>query len=242
VRVPFLIAMCVVGALAVGTASADFTPTGSSGETNFLDIFNHIYGSGFTGTAFAGLSYTNGTITATRIDDVGVGSPLNLSTGHAGSANDQIWQDGVVSASAEARFAGDRQRFGYDPGANGGYVDLFRVQGQGFGATGGINNFSFGGQFAFARDGNGDGPHYSKNSLNRDGADHMITYEITGLGSKTWLLFWEDTDFSQGGQRGGSDGDYNDLVVEVQVISAPTAALLGTIGFFTLVWLKRRLA
>jgi hypothetical protein len=234
--------MCLAGALAVGTASAEFTPGGTSGETNFLDILNHLYGSGFTGTTFAGLSYTNGTITATRVDDTGVGSPLNLSTGHAGTANDQIWQDGVVSASAEARFAGDRQRFGYDPGANGGYVDLFHVNGQGFDVTGGINNFAFGGQFAFARDGNGDGPHYSRNSLNRDSADHMLTYEVTGLGSKTWLLFWEDSDFPQGGQRGGSDGDYNDLVVEVQVISAPTAMLLGTIGLFTLAWLKRRLS
>ena len=216
-------------------------PTAGPGEASFIDIINHLYGSGFTGNAFGGLSYTNGAITLTRVDDAGVGSPLNLSTGHAGAANDQIWQDGTVSASAEARFAGDRQQFGYDPGANGGYVNLFHVAGQGFNVTGGINNFTFGGQFAFARDGTGDGPHYSNNSLNRDGADHMLTYEVTGLGSKTWLLFWEDTDFPQSGQR-GSDGDFNDLVVEVQVISAPTAVLLGTIGLFTLAWLKRRLS
>ena len=131
----------IMSVLALATlcsvAVAGFTSVGSSGEASFVDILNNVYGSGFGGTPFGGLAYTNGTITLTRIDDNGFGSPMSLLNGTPGSANDQEWQDGTVVADARARFAGFSQSFGWAPAANygnpnHGYQNLFNVTGAGF--------------------------------------------------------------------------------------------------------------
>lgn len=236
-RLQDCLAAATLAAGFVGSAaSAGLTPINSPGfaEPNHVGLLNGIYGGSF-GPAWASpgaSSYSNGTITATRIDDFGVGGNLNLVFGGPGSADDQTWTDGIATTSAQARFSARPQEFGYDLGAVGGYTKLFDVTGSGFDVTGAAAvAFSPGAIWAWVRVSDSDAgsvqnPRWSKNSLNADGMDHMITYQITGLKTQetVWLLFFEDT--LAGGKV--DDFDYNDLVIEVRAIPTPGAlALLG---------------
>ena len=104
--------------------------------------------------------------------------------------------------------------------------------GSGFDVTGsGMVDFDPGTLWAWARIDDSDGgdilnPYYSVDDLNADGLDHMVTYQITGLGTDAtvWLVLWED--------EITFDHDYNDLVVEISaVVPAPAAwCLLAVAG------------
>jgi len=236
-----LILFIVLMLLCINTAQADFTdvynPPGS--EAYMTDILDEIYGT--TNGDFdhhheqGATEYTFGSIKATRIDDnLSVDGLLNLVSGTPGSAADKIWTDGIANITAEARFAGFSQEFGYDTGS--GYTKVFDVVGNSFSVSGsGTLNFTPGSTWQWVRSGMG-GTWYS--GSNNDGLDHMITYQITGLGDglTTWVVFWEDL------KGRYSDRDYNDLVVEIKgsVIPAPGAILLGGIGIVLVGWLRRR--
>ncbi len=204
-------------------------------EAGHREILSGIYGGDFTGSGTDlgnGLFtfFTNGTITAQRVDDFGIGTVLNLATGEPGSGDDGLWTDGIAVAAAEARYALFPQEFGFDVGL--GYTRLFEIAGSGFSVSGsGMVRFSMGSTWAWARANDSNGAivnvHYSLDSMNGDSLDHMLTYRITGMANvppkqKVWLMFWEDLNGAQGNDtnpdnRGfRSDRDFNDMVVEVR--------------------------
>ncbi len=191
----------------------------AAGEDSHEQIFENVYGGDFVQ---AGNDFTNGTITATRIDD----------------DNDQIWNlTKAVNTHARAVFASLNQTFGYIPGADGtlgDFVKLFDVTGTGTNGytVGGQAQVELTGDFKWARQGS-NGTASSENADNPDSIDHLVSYEISGIDAPKpiFMLFFEDL-YQNNGEY---DADYNDLVVEVASVPTPGAfgaglALLGVAG------------
>ena len=236
--------------LCSGTARANLTTVHApySGEASQAQILSHVYGGTFGPAGFSEPSYTNGPVTATRVDDFlaggGPGTDLHLVLpAPGGSTTDQLWVDGIAIASAEAKFAAYSQKFGYkDVGS---YVNLFDVTGSQYAVSGDASHqFSMGVPWNWARSGQG-GNFYSQQSANQDKSDHMVTYQISGLagldpGETVWMLFWEDLPGSF--TSGSSDRDFNDLAVEVRAtpVPLPGADILAMIGFAGLSVLRYR--
>ena len=223
-----------------GVASAGLTPIFDSvipEEPNHVEIFEELYGPGFS-PAWAppgAPSYTNGPVTVTRVDDFGVGGFLNMVFGGPGTADDQIWTDGIATISAEARFAHFDQEFGFahvPPGLGGDYTKLFDVTGSGFDVSGSATfEFSPGDTWVWARADDSDGGTlenvwYSMDGMNRDGLDHMVTYQVTGrdVDATVWLLMWADENDAAG------DWDFNDLVLEIHAVVIPTPGSLALLA------------
>ncbi len=208
-RIATCAALAAFGMLSAGHASADFTTVNApitAGELGLADIFSGVYGGTFVAS---GNDFTNGSITAVRVDD----------------DNDQLFPTNTYSASAKAVYAEFGQKFGYLPGADGsGYVNLFDAEGNGFSVTGSATSVDIDGPFRFARNGDFGLVATSDPSDNPDAADHLVTYQITGLSTtdNVSILAFED--------RIGFDFDFNDLVVEVTTPGAtviPSPAALG---------------
>lgn len=189
----------------VSTAQAAFSPVSLPifNEDTHQEIFSHVYGSPFVPS---GLNYTNGSITAVRVDD----------------AVDQIWQDFWESANVKAIFAANDQKFGYKLGDSGGsFVELINATGEDYAVTGSANLTSVSAQtLRWVRAGDGFA-FSSKPTENTDGKDHMVTYQIQGLtdGKKTFFLFFEDLATGEP----TADFDYQDLVIKLTAIPEPEA-------------------
>ncbi|MBI4716206.1 MAG: IPTL-CTERM sorting domain-containing protein [Planctomycetes bacterium] len=221
--------------LVAAPALASYTTVLVTGVTH-VDILNGVYGGSFVGTGTpipTGLNtvFTNGTTTAYRIDDDGYGSLLHMFFGGPGTGDDDTWTDGTKFATAEARFAGFPQEVGYNSGS--GYVKLFDISGSNFAVSGsGTVAFPIGSLVMWARANDSDAglvnEHYSEETANSDGLDHMVTYKIVGApgvpASETvWLVFWEDLNGPQGSntdpdnQGLAADRDFNDLVIQFRI-------------------------
>ena len=241
--------------LGVGVPTAHAGYTGISNTFPFSQnhawVLNNIYqdsvAENTTFTKMAdGVSYGNGDISVVRMDDFGMGDPLNIFTGSAGSANDQIWVDGVTDVSAAAKFsmsAGDNQSFGFYGEGGNEYQELFAVTGSNFNVSGESTGWNFTGQtWRWVNNSNG----FEFSSLvaeNPAPVDHVVTYRVYGAGLgvlSRWLLFWDND----------GDGDFMDLVIEVTTalsspptpMPLPSPVVLGMVGLVGVVVLRRRLA
>ena len=236
-------ALTIVG-LSAGSAQAWMTtvyPPSQSGELGHEAILEAIYGGDFlaSGDDFLGVGALAG-INAIRVDDgLDPRGILDVVLGFPGSAADQIWGYGDVTATAEARYAGFTQQFGVDRG-NGVEV-LFDVSGSGLAATGSATiDLSTDTWVWVRRDTDGTNPYFSEDARNDDDLDHMVTYQMEGLQTEetVWQVFWEDLPGEYGG-RCDSDRDFNDLVVEIRAVPEPATIALMLAALPALIRRKR---
>ena len=180
--------------LATGQARAGFTSIGAPwpGEKDQAQILSNALGGTFTAS---GLNYTNGTITATRIDD----------------SADQTFSFDIKSVDVLGVFAAQSQQLGYTTNNGVTIHNILDASGKGFAATGSSGAIDMPASYEFVRYGDGS-KFFSAPTDNPDGTDHMVTYLISGKSVKnvTYVMFWEDLTAKQGG-----DFDYNDLSVKV---------------------------
>lgn len=228
-------AIAVIGGLGAPALGALAMPiftsiNNSSGEVSQAGLLHAIYGGSWS-TLADGRSLTNGADTATRVADGGVGSPLDIVFGAAGSADDAVWSGGLTTLVAKAKYALDTHSFGW--------IDDSTPGGPGFQAllsTGSLNapvTVTLSNSFRWAlRDLATNQLLTSRASDNPGGADQMATYKITGVSSDpTWLVVWED-------RTANSDRDFNDAAIEIRAVPAPGA--LGITGVGALLVTRRR--
>ena len=239
--------------LASQVAQADFyTSIGSSGEPGFTSILNTIYSGSFSQ---AGLDYQDTIlgiyvqrmVDSTDSNPLNDGVNMNVVSGPAFGATDQIWDDGSSKIYAKARYASYAQNFGYNTdivGPDGIYETwnyLFSVN-QGYVQTGQASPDLTGFDWTWGRQGTTVNSSYAADNPDTPTPDdHMLTYQVTGLadqGSWTvWLLRWDDQTINSGF---GSDRDFNDSVVEIRAVPVPAAVLLGMLGLGVVGWKLRK--
>jgi len=231
-------------ALIALASAAHAAPTFTSiipngGEPGHAAILHTLYGGAWVSDG--ALGFTNGSMAVARVADGGVGSPLGL-VSPLGVADDAIWAGGPVSATARARFAGDKHTFGWidDTQAGPAYQSVLN--------TSTMNTpvaFTVSANFRWAlRDTTMGTLFTSRASDNIDshGAarDQLVTYRLTAggpeaAGGATWLLMWEDRITG----TGSADYDYNDSVIEITAVPAPGALALAGVGGALMVRRKR---
>ncbi len=226
----------VLAGLAIGPtmARADFIPIGPphTGELGHAAILEGIYspGSAWSAVPRPGgptVDYSNGVLTALRVDDYGRGGLVDVNSGVAGVMDDRLWIGGPVVATARARFASHKQILGYSTnGQAGDFIELFEAQGSGLNVTGSAElSLPAGQSWSWTRSGSGH-VWFSEPAYSPDTLDHLVTYQITGLndGYNRWMLFWEDL-------PNLGDGDYNDFVVELSApVPEPAAVVALALG------------
>jgi hypothetical protein len=210
------LAFAGVAAVATANAEAGFTKVNAppDAELSHRAILGYTYGGSF-GPAGGGMNFSNGTITATRLEDFGANHDLL----------DQCFTGDLVGARALGRWAGYQQKLGVVAGESGAgsFHELLTVAGNGINVTGSAGAAKMEGKgYRFARGGGGE-LMTSLASDNRGGVDQMISYRLDGYGpagTTTYLLAFEDL-----GPGTNSDWDYNDLVVEVTTADPAVAPL-----------------
>ena len=223
----WFVGCAVLTSLSAHVAQAGFTSVSATASPTHPAIFANLYGGAFApaGAVLAnGMSsaYSNGSTVLTRTDDDSKTSLLYILVSSPGNADDDLWGDGAATILATARYSEGPQEFGYNQGP--GYVKLLEVPGGGFAATGmGTVIFNNNAVWQWGRaDDSTSGPvnlHLSDEASNSDGLDHMVTYLVTGAPGvpanvRVWLLLFES----------GSDGDFNDLVIQLGVEGCTTTA------------------
>lgn len=236
--------LSIVGGISI--ARADFTPVNPSfpaSKPTHQQVIEHIYGGTFT--VVGGINFTNGVITATRVDDFFSGKPAptpNSIVGGTPGAEDQLWTNGKVTVRALAHFASFGTEFGYFEGGGSTFTSLFTIPKGVFGYISGPSTTVdlTGKTWAWGRKATADNAGLpisvessSLQSANPGAQDYFVTYKITGLqdGLSTWLVFNEDTNLAR-------DYDFNDLTVEVKAVPVSPAVWSG-FGMLAVAWMGR---
>ena len=196
-------------------AEAGFTAVKQSkrpGQASHEQILERVYGGNFVSDA-SGLSFSNASgVTVTRVEDDG------------NPRSDQTWSGRDVSARAVAAFSRKRKTEAYFGTTAGGDVrKVFDATGHRFN-VGGAGESTVENDLRFGREGPGAKSFSSVAAANRDGMDHLVTYEVRGLATQeasVYLLCWEDKFAKR------SDRDYNDLVVELTAGEAASEAAMA---------------
>jgi hypothetical protein len=218
--------------LGLAAAAALFTPSNvfagftgvgkiGAGEHAQEQILENIYGGDFFKI---GDDFFNGTVTVRRVDDgMTVTKPMSMTDGTIGDTTDEIWAGSTFTARAVAKFSDHSQSLSIAD--DNGTSSLFDAIGFGYNVTGAKTFDASNKNTWFVRSGD-TGTHYSQTSMNADGRDHMLTYEVLGLAGvqdKVWVMFWEDlTKTASTNKR--THSDYNDLVVEMRATAIPLPA------------------
>ena len=208
------------------------------GEASHQEILTDIYGGTWSAD---GVDFTNGVITAKRVYDFdGSDEIIHVVMGDETNV-DQVWSDGAIYVTAEAKYAEFNQSFGWNGGGSGTtYYPLLTEADVG----GPAKEINISGDFLWGIQPTPGHSWYgytwwSKQSLNESpyfGKDHMVTYLVEGLADvegTVWLLFWEDYPC-------GGDEDFNDFVVQVTAIPEPSTALLLGAGLVAFGLRRRR--
>ncbi len=157
---------------------------------------------------------------------------------------DQIWWEYDGTATAEAKFAGDSHKIGFEQGSGGGPKTNWTVadgtwtstSGSGYGVSGSLTfDFDPNDYLRFyIKDVTTGAVWSSKESENTDAIasiDHMVSYYITGGASAGhYALAFEDRSVA-----GGSDRDFQDMVIEVSMVNpVPEPGSLALLGLVIL--------
>lgn len=218
---PWRISAAVAGAVllsaAAPVAEAGFTAVRQSkrrSEVSHEQILERVYGGNFVADA-TGLNFSNESgVTVTRLVD----------SAGPGGRSDEVWSGRVVAARAVAAFGRKNRTASYFGGTSGGKASkLFDAAGSNFDVTGSAPAATtLDGNLVVARGRKPGRTFSSVAAANRDGMDHLVSYEVknaaAGEGSAMYLLCWEDKLAKR------SDRDYNDMVVEIRTTSSAAAA------------------
>ena len=232
-------------AFATPAALAGYTSVSgpASGEQSHEQILEGIYGGDFTASGNDFTGGGSGSINAIRVQDFGGSGSLNLDGTNRGTADDQVWMDGLADADVEVKFGGDSHDMDWYDNNGGGQQTLFPGTPDEPGDS--ANNVQLGSDFEWILT-TSEGNEVSSDQTNgatgfddnvASGKDMMVTYFIEGLNFPTWLVFWEDRLMGQT----ANDGDYNDLVVEIQMVPLPAPVLLAGAGLAGIAACRRRL-
>ncbi|HEX8915489.1 MAG TPA: hypothetical protein VF796_24260 [Humisphaera sp.] len=228
VRSAAAIALSLAAGSQARAALTEVRSTPHASEQGFAQILGNQYGGSFAATANG---FTNGAVTATRVDD-GV---------------DRLWTGGLVTFTPVASFSRSEQSLGLSLATGSGYEHLFSVNSFGYVGASPVTVDLGKNVWDLTLDNSASGLR-TRSAGPSAADDQMVTYKINGAGGKgnTFLLFWEDTPLAT------SDKDYNDLVVQAKFAGAggpaavplpPAVAvggltLLGAAGFSA--WKRRK--
>jgi len=223
-----LLVAAIAGSASAASLKTAISPVGSDPGVGLKEALVNAYKTSFAGyvgvsgslSTTLTLTFASNQIDFVRVVDVddtsavGSGGPLLLKTG-PGAADDDYWKDGTVKARVEAKVAG----LGHNLLINDGSSDTTIFAGATPGQT---TTKLLGPNFSWALETTAGKRFSSDPLLNKDGIDHMVTFEVIGLSSlKTWAIAWEDL------PAYSSDTDYNDLVVQVSIVPLPAAVWAG---------------